>query len=97
MKDKIKWKKLKNIIHKISKKDIELILSTELDSGINAATNGKDIVINGNNIKSVEMVIEAIAHELVHIVDKFEEGSIEFSSKWNEYDKIIRKKYVSKL
>lgn len=97
MKNKIKWKTLKKIIAKMSGKNIEIILSTEIQSSINAATNGKDIVINGNNIKSIEDTIKAIAHELVHIINKYDEGSEIFNNKWEEYRKFIIDKYINKI
>jgi Zn-dependent peptidase ImmA (M78 family) len=95
MLDKIKWKKLKNIICDIAKRNVEIIVSTTIHENINAVTDKKDIIINGNNIKSVKMVIRSIAHELVHIIDNLNDGTKSFKKKWNDYEKIIKRKYMS--
>lgn len=91
---KIKWKKLKKIIKQIYNKDIDILLATNIDEHIYSATSGKYIYLNGNNIKSIEMVLKAIAHEMTHILyPKINEKTFKFMVLWSQIQGEIENKY----
>lgn len=90
----IKWKRLKKISEKIAGRQVNIHGTTTLNNGILAATDmGEDIIniaINLNKIKSDNMVIEAIAHELAHICNASQQHDNEFHSKRQELEGYIK-------
>ena len=86
-------KKLKKIILKEYKADINITITTALSPEINAVTNGKDILINANNIKSIDLILKACAHELVHIIFHYEDDTNEFNDELMRIETTLLNKY----
>lgn len=77
---RILLKKLKRLIYEEYKLSVNITISTALDNRINAVTNGKDILINANNIKSIDLILKACAHELVHVLFHYDDNAEEFEN-----------------
>jgi Zn-dependent peptidase ImmA (M78 family) len=93
---KLKLKKLKNIIFNLYGKEIDIALTTAIkDDGILAFTDNISIImINSNRIKSEDEILTAISHELVHIVFNLKDGTEEFDVKLTAVNEIITTKYL---
>jgi hypothetical protein len=91
---KIKWTKLNKIISKLCNNKLQITLTTALPKEVNAAINGNNIILNGNNLKDIKDIICGIAHECLHFINKnLDERTEEFKNKWKELSDIIEKKY----
>lgn len=95
---KIKWKRLKNIASVIAKRNVEINLTTD-DSmkGYNALVeyNGDSVLVflNGNNCKSLDNVIDALAHELSHVVTGDQQDSNRHKKTWDSLKEKIKEEY----
>lgn len=92
----IKWKKLSKIVKSLTKKEITIILTTGINNPeiIAATDHVENIFLNGNTVKSLDMVIAALSHEVVHILDKnIKENSKPFIKKMENIKKYIKSKY----
>lgn len=69
---KIKWRRLQEIVVLLIHREVELHGSTSLSDGIIAAASFNkdraDIAINFHRVKSLCSVMEALAHEALHII-----------------------------
>jgi len=96
---KIKLQKLKTIVEKITSRKVNITYTTMFEQGDNRKAvvtfNNieANIVINSSNIKSVEDIIDAVAHETAHIILGTNEHSKRFLAKWNELFAEIKSKY----
>lgn len=72
MKAEIQWLKLKKICEGLTDKTVHIQASTDVTmsarSGVVAKENDINIIINLNLIKRVDDVIDALAHELSHVI-----------------------------
>ncbi len=97
MQNKIKWGRLKRIAQKISGKNVDIYGSTRMSPEIRSAVefNGgrADIGINLKQVKNVQEVIEALAHELAHVVLGDSAHTEEHKKKWRELTDKIKVKY----
>lgn len=93
----IKWLRLKRIAEQISNRKIEILASTDLDANINAAVSfdekSASVAINLANIKSVNDVINALSHELAHVVLETNEDDNAHFKKWESLRLKITKCY----
>ena len=92
----IKWKRLQRICNEIVPGDgVSIHLTTDMDPSIRGAVVNRDILLNAQHCKSEDDVIEAIAHEVAHILTGDKESN-EFMKKLIQLRKYIRKKYYGK-
>lgn len=91
---RIKWTRLKKILKIVTKKNVSINLTTELDDKYYAVVRDNMILINGNKCKSLTQIIKAISHEVVHIVaPHLEHGHEDFNSLWNDTTAMITQMY----
>ncbi len=93
----IKWLRLRRLAEQIAGCPVRLHGSTELPAEMRAAVEsapGKmDIVLNFQHIKSAEMAIKAVAHEVAHVILGNAQHDNVFKSKWEEVEQLIKKDY----
>ena len=91
----IKLKKLRRIVSKLVSSDVNiLVVSSDNIRGINAATNTREIFINGDKLKSDEEIIKGVAHEVTHILHPDLSCSTnQFIADWYDIEKEIIKLY----
>lgn len=92
----IQWVKLKKICEELVGKKVHIQastdISTEYRSGVIAKEDEVDIIINFNLIKRLESVINALAHELAHVVLKTEDDAL-IGGEWLKLKKEIKRLY----
>lgn len=87
--DKIKWKRLKRMCENEVGKVVSITLSTsEAMDGYNALAQfnmGRvDVFINGNVCKSIDEIIDVLAHEIAHVTIGDSQHGNEHGLKWVE-------------
>lgn len=101
MEDKIKWAKLKQMLQSYLGESIDIICTTEFSDTTKSVFGfvGKEndgafkIVININEIKSVEAVIDVLAHESAHIVTKSKFHNSKHKEEMKKIKKILMDGY----
>ena len=93
----IKWTRLKRIAQEITGKQINLHCSTSLEYKIIAAVTfggGEgDIALNLNRCKNIKDVLNAIAHEMAHIMLNSEVDDNKHKDKWTQLNDKITRRY----
>ena len=96
----IKWIQLKHICEDISGSTIHLHLSTDMPTdhiaGCEFTQTDAHIILNAAQVKSLDMIIRAIAHELQHVLNGNKEHRIDFDEKWALLEKKILDGYNGK-
>ena len=96
----IKWIQLKHICEDISGSTIHLHLSTDMPTdhiaGCEFTQTDAHIILNAAQVKSLDMIIRAIAHELQHVLNGNKEHRIDFDEKWALLEKRILEGYNGK-
>lgn len=95
---KIKWGRLKNIASKLSGRKVVINLTTDNGmKGYNALVDFNSdeatIYLNGNKCKSLDMVIDAVAHELAHVITEDQQDSGRHKKTWDSLKEKIREEY----
>jgi hypothetical protein len=98
---KIKWIRLRNICKELTKREVEITLSTSKNlANVNSAVSfnniGAKIILNAEQCKKLETVIKAIAHEVAHIQNGDNSHTNEFFNLWHSIEKNIIIKYKEK-
>lgn len=92
-----KWIRLQHICEKLAKKTIHIHSSTDMTDDHVAATefnnNEVNIILNMKRTKSTTMVIKAIAHEMVHVLEGTSDHNVDFDEKWSKLESKITEEY----
>ena len=56
-----------------------------------------EFLLDARRVKSIDMVIRALAHELTHVVLKDPSHDSEFNSKWKELRRTIKQRYYENI
>jgi hypothetical protein len=95
----IRWKRLvricKDITHKTNINISLTTIQTAIRAGVVFNSNNVDIVINGSLCKSEGDIIEAIAHEITHVVDNNYTHDNTFNQRMDEIRNRIIEAYTS--
>lgn len=94
----IKWSRLVRICERITGRTITISLTTiftEVRAGVSFNDLSADIVLNGSLCKTDEDVIEALAHEIAHIMDGNTHHDNEFPNRMGAVSTQLRKEYYS--
>ena len=96
----IKWIRLKNICEDISGFTVHLHLSTDMPTdhiaGCEFTKEDAHIILNAAQVKSLDMIIRAISHELQHVLNGNKDHRIDFDEKWMLLEKRITEEYSGK-
>lgn len=95
---KIEWMKLKRSAERITGYTIGLHGATELPAGLWAVVHAVPqeyayIALNLQHIKTADVAIRAVAHELAHAILEDEGHGKAFEAKWQELESRLRKEY----
>lgn len=63
------------------------VAATEFDN------NEVNIILNMKRTKSTTMVIKAIAHEMVHVLEGTSDHNADFNEKWSKLESKITEEY----
>jgi len=95
----IRWIRLKKICEELCGREVHIHSSTEMPddhvAGCEFNDDVADIILNMKLTKSEDMVIKAIAHEMVHILNNNNKHNIMFDKEWLEMENTIRSKYMN--
>ena len=95
----IKWIRLKRICERLCGRTVRIHSSTELSddqiAGVEFDDREVTIILNMKLTKTETMVIKAISHEMLHVLNGNNNHNIDFEEKWlilerkvtNEYEK----------
>jgi predicted metal-dependent hydrolase len=98
MPDRIRWLRLQKIATEIANRKVTINLTTSSKiTGYRALTefNSQSMLVymNGCLIKSVEEVIDALAHELAHVTLGTKDHGNEFDLEWARIRSLITERY----
>lgn len=92
----IKWIRLKNICCELTGLDVQIIASTH-ESNYRAFVRREGLIIeiylNLKFAKTINDVIESLAHELAHVILDSDRHCNNFTIKMNELKNLIKEKY----
>ena len=98
--NQIKWKRLRKILKDICKREVEITLTTHIfyseEGTISAVVFNEDhaeFLLSMNEVKDLEKVIQALAHEIAHVQLGYSDHTNEFYDMWKEMEEIIKDKY----
>ena len=92
----IKWSRLAGICNRITGYLTTISLTTihtQVRAGVSFNGSIADIVLNGSLCKTDEDVIEALAHEITHILDGSSHHDNEFQNRADIVERRIRQEY----
>lgn len=94
----IKWKKLKRIASNLVGREVSLTLTTDssMDGYFALAEFNESkvlIIINGNKCKSIDEIIESIAHEIAHVIINNNQHTNEHEKTWRIIQEEMKRKY----
>ena len=93
----IKWLRLKRICEELCGRIVRIHSSTELSddqvAGVEFNNDEVNIILNMRLTKSESMIIRALAHEMLHVINNNNSHNIDFDEKWNDLEEKIRMEY----
>ena len=93
----IKWLRLKRICEELCGRTVRIHSSTELSddqvAGVEFNNDEVNIILNMRLTKSESMIIRALAHEMLHVINNNNSHNIDFDENWRDLEERIRIEY----
>jgi predicted SprT family Zn-dependent metalloprotease len=68
-------------------------MSSDNIAGVEFNEKEVSIILNMEQTKSEDMVIKAISHEILHVLEGTNDHRIDFNDKWEKLESVVRNEY----